>query len=462
MKLKKILALVLLTSLLASCGNTSNANSSNDQKNDETTTTTTSNSEDYNIVTQEEVENSDSVIIDARPQYEYSGWDTSENSFGGHIEGATDFPAELLYDEYDDNNNLEDMTREDLLEMYMDEKGIDENSSVIIYDENGQDAKDVANFLSTEGVSDISLFDLNDWTGDLVSYENYDMYVPPVVVKQLIDGEQVDEIDSDNLVVLEVSWGTIEQSDEYLKGHVPTAIHVNTDDFEDADNLYTLDEDSKIFDLAKSEGITTDSTVIVTGTPIYACRYATILQYLGVDDVHVMSGGVNGWTDAGYELETTVNEGTPVDDFGTDTPLNPDLIDTVDEAEQYKDQDDFTLVDVRTKEEFDGEISGYSYWDTKGTIEGAISSPSGIKDSSSMIYYEYLNESMRNGYEIIQMLEDAGVDTNTHMSFYCGGGYRAAVAEWDLRVMGYNDVSLFSDGWIGWSYAGKDYVTGQQ
>ncbi len=340
----------------------------------------------------------------------------------------------------------------------MSEKGIDENSSLIIYDENGIDAKIVADELAQRGVSNISLYNLNDWSNELVKYENYYLYVPPVVVKNLIEGNEVEEISGVNdLVVLEVSWGTVEESG-YLNGHIPNAIHVNSDDFDDENNVYMLESDDVLFDLAKSQGITTNSTVIVTGDPIFSCRYAIILQYLGVENVYVMGGGVNGWTNAGYELETELNEGVPVSDFGTTTPLKPDLIDTVLEVEILKENDDFILVDTRTEEEYNGETSGYSYFDTAGRIDGAISAVPGINSSSSMMYYRNLNDTMRNGYEIINMLESAGIDSNSHLSFYCGGGYRAAESVWDLKVMGKENVSLFADGWIGWVLAENEYI----
>ncbi|MFV0441910.1 MAG: sulfurtransferase [Lachnospirales bacterium] len=475
MKFRKTIVCTLLGLVLVSCVSTNDVTDTNNPQDDvsDNTSTNVDNKNDmdnesmqhdagdidFKVITEEELKNSNHIIIDARPSFAYSGWETSENKFGGHIMGATDFSSDLFSATYDDNNNLEGLSREELLQRYITEKGIDENSSVVIYDENGEDSLIVANYLVSKGVTDISLFDLNKWTGELEEYDDYELYVPPIVLKDLIDGKEVDEIeDVEDLVVLEVSWGTVEESG-YVNGHIPTSIHVNSDDFDDENNLYMLESDEVLFDLAKSQGITTDSTVVVTGDPIFSCRYAVILEYLGVDDVYVMSGGVNGWTDAGYEMETTQNDGSNVTDFGTSAPLQPDLIDTVEEAKQLKDSPNFTLVDVRTEEEYNAETSGYSYFDTAGRIEGAFYGHAGINDPSSMMYYRNLNGYMRNGYEILDMLQSEGIDINSHLSFYCGGGYRASEAVWDMKVMGYDDVSLFADGWMGWILAGNDYVT---
>jgi len=39
--------------------------------------------------------------------------------------------------------------------------------------------------------------------------------------------------------------------------------------------------------------------------------------------VHLVSGGTNGWTKAGYELTTTLSARKPVKSFGADKSLNP-------------------------------------------------------------------------------------------------------------------------------------------
>jgi molybdopterin synthase sulfurtransferase len=414
----------------------------------------------YNSATIEEVKAAN-VVVDARGNEAFAGWVTENNKKGGHIEGATDFSANWLTATYDDKENLDGMTRDEQLKQYMENKGINKNSKVVIYDENGKDAVVVADYLASQGVKDIKVFDLSKWEEELVSYKNYKLYVPPVVVKSLIDGKEVEEIGKvEDLKIVEVSWGTEEESG-YLKGHVPGAIHVNSDSFDDEDNVYLLEKDNVLFDLAKSQGINVSSTVIVTGDPIFACRYATILKYLGVEDVYVMSGGVSGWTDAGLKMETKSNKGVAISDFGTVTPKNPNLIDTVAEVKVKLSDSNFMLVDNRTIEEYRGETSGYSYFDKAGRIEGAVFGYAGVGNSSSMLYYRNLDITMRNGYEIEAMWKKAGVDTSKHLSFYCGGGYRAAEILWDAMVLGYDNVSLFADGWCGWALAGEKSVTGK-
>lgn len=44
-----------------------------------------------------------------------------------------------------------------------------------------------------------------------------------------------------------------------------------------------------------------------------------------------------------------------------------------------------------------------------------------------------------------------GIDLNKHLSFMCGSGWRAAEVLYYAQVMGLENTSLYSDGWIGWS-----------
>jgi 3-mercaptopyruvate sulfurtransferase SseA len=467
MKSKKIfsvfLALLTAAALLAGCAKkTAPADTTGGTAGTDTTGTTaaagtTATADDVKAA----LADKSAIVADARSEDAYSGWSTAKYQKGGHIDGATDFSANWLTCTFDDKDNLDGMTREEHLAKYMADKGITASSSVIVYDENGGEAKAVADYLVQKGVKDVKTFDLTGWTDPLVSYANYALYVPPAVVSDLIAGKQVDEIGAvTDLKIVEVSWGKTEESG-YLNGHVPGAIHVNSDDFDQEDNYYLLDSDEVLFNLAKSQGITTESTVICTGAPIFSCRYAIILKYLGVKNVYVMSGGVNSWTDAGYTLETAENKPEAAADFGTATPAQPDLIDTVAEVQAKQSDPTFQLVDNRTIEEYRGETSGYSYFELAGRIEGAVYGQAGVGNSSSMLYYDNVDTTMRNADEILAMWQQDGVDTAKHLSFYCGGGYRAAEVTWDSWVMGLSNTSLFADGWCGWAAAGLPSVKGQ-
>ena len=455
---RKLLAILLSVSMIATlvtaCG--SKEVSDNSAKEEGVTV------EDVKAALKDE----NAVVLDARTQDAYAGWSTENNKLGGHIESSSGFSAAWLTCEYDDEANDDNRTREERLEICMEDKGITADTKVIIYDENGKDAAAVSEYLSGKGVKDIETFNLADWDGELVKYENYQTILPPSIVKKLIDGETVEEVgEVKDLKVLEFSWGTDEESG-YLEGHVPTAIHINSDDVDDENNIYVLDKDEILLETVKKAGVTVDSTVVVTGAGLFSCHLATILKYLGVEDVYIMSGGANGWTDAGYEAEKGSNTPVAVEDFGTDKPLNPDYIDDVEEVSLLLTDKNAQVIDTRAYKEFTGESSGYSYVEEAGRLNGAIfgqedgSAQGPDCTGSSMMYYENIDGTMRDASEILEMWSNSNVDVNKHLSFYCGGGYRAAAVMWYAQAMGLEDTSLYNDGWAGWIVYGKDAVKG--
>ena len=269
---------------------------------------------EYDSATEAEVKEAltddSAIVIDARSNDAYIGWASGKNTLGGHIEGATDFSTNWFTCTFDDVNNIDGISRKEHLQKYLDDKGITEDKSVIIYSEDSSDAVIVGNYLASR-VENVKVFDLKNWTGDLISYANYELWIPPTAVKDLID---------------------------------------------------------------------------------------TVLE-------------------------------------------TKDLLET----------DDFILVDNRRIEEHKGETSGYGYFPYKGRIPGAVFGYAGINNSSSMLYYDNLDTTMRNADEILEMWKEAGIDTSKHLSFMCGGGYRAAEVLWDAKVMGLDNTSLFADGWCGWS-----------
>jgi thiosulfate/3-mercaptopyruvate sulfurtransferase len=179
-----------------------------------------------------------------------------------------------------------------------------------------------------------------------------------------------------------------------------------------------------------------------------------VLRYIGVEDVRVLNGGTGAWLAAGYELEKSANKPEKTSDFGGTIPGRPDLIDTIPELkEELKKPDQYTLVDNRSWKELIGEESGYDYVDEKGRIPGAVYGYAGSDNgANSMDFYRNIDNTMRNADEIKALWKDAKIDITKHLMFSCGSGWRAAEILTYANVIGLKNVSLYSDGWIGWSF----------
>ena len=453
--IKMVLASGVVFALLAGCS----------ADNNEVNTSMSSESRgNYEMASTEQVSkalnDSDWVVVDTRLNDAYNGWKLDGVSRGGHISGAVDFSVNWLKVKADDSAHV--------LAEALATKGLDKDKHIILYDVNGQDAQGVADYLKKQGFDQLYVYDLKQWADNdalpMEKYKNYHLIVPAVVVKALIDGEKPETFEqAKNIKIVEASWG--EEKTSYSKGHVPTAFHINTDDVEPPTQqpplMWLLGDNEALKDMAARYGFTKNDTVIMTAEdPLSAYRVATVLKYMGVHDVRVLNGGNKAWIMAGYELETDSHQPVPDPNFGVKIPVRPDVFNTMAEVKTGLTMpEQFTLVDNRTWDEYTGKISGYSYHDKTGRIPGAVFGYAGKKNSYSMEYYRNIDNTMRNADEIRNLWHGQGIDTNTHLSFMCGSGWRVAEIYFYADVLGLDDIGIYSDGWIGWSNTPSNPVT---
>ena len=393
------------------------------------------------------------VIIDTRLSDAYNGWKLDGISRGGRIKGAVDFSANWL--------KVGDKNLTDTLKEILSSKGITKDKQIILYDANGKNADAVAAFLQSQGMENIYHYDVTKWANDtslpMEKYTNYQRIIPAVILKDILEGKRPESFkESKSIKVVEASWG--EEKTSYLKGHIPGSFHINTDNIEPPSSkdpvMWILADDKILSDFALEFGFTKNDTVIVTAAePLASYRIATVLKYIGVEDVRVLNGGTLAWTMAGYELETERHDHpASIQDFGGPIPGNPGVIDTMTETrEGLRQPATFSLVDNRTWKEHIGESTGYSYHKMKGRVPGAKYGHAGIKDAYSMDYFRNPDKTMRNATEFLAFWEEEGIDTNKHLSFMCGSGWRAAEIYYFADTYGLKDIGIFSDGWIGWS-----------
>ncbi len=333
-------------------------------------------------------------------------------------------------------------------------KGIVAARGILLCDANGRDHRRVADFLRRQGCERLAYYPLGEWARDpalpLHRYPQFWRLVPPVVVRQLLDGQRPETFeDAVRLRMVEASWG--EANASYDEGHVPSSIHVNTDAIEPPPR-WMLGDKATLLRAARDHGIAHDDTVIVSGAnPMAAHRLAVVLMYMGVRDVRVLNGGVTAWKLDGYALEKSRRTPPAGVEFGRDIPGRPEWIDSQEEVRAgLADADRFVLADVRSRREYDGQVTGYSYWRRRGRIPGAVFAFGG-PDADSLDFYRNVDDTMRNAAEIQRLWKEAGIDTEKHISFMCGSGWRAAEVLFYARVMGLECTSLYSNGWIEWS-----------
>ncbi|PLX85911.1 MAG: hypothetical protein C0617_02775 [Desulfuromonas sp.] len=413
----------------------------------------------------------DFVTVDTRTDDEYNGWTLYGEARGGHISGAVQLPYEWYYN--DDNTVL---GYADLTALF-ESRGITADKEVVAYCTAGIRSGFFYFLGRLMGYERVANYDASMWdwaAADAATYpmdkmEKYAELVHPGWVKGLIDyhapGSTADapadypyERDRKYLI-FETQWGSFEDmaqgwaDDSYLKGHIPGAIHSNSDTYENGYPRWFMLPDEELRAAVGSMGITADTTVVVySGSPIFAARLWWILKYAGVEDVRLLNGGYEAWTSAGFDGETTINEPVPATFAGT---VHPEYLATTDDAAARYDAGDTIFADVRSYEEYAGEVSGYGYVANKGRIPGAVYAFNADNPDR-----EYLDDdgTLRSFSEVRDMWRGLGIapaaadDTfDKEVVFYCGSGYRSSLSFLYAYLMGYENVRNYSDGWEGWS-----------
>lgn len=433
---------------------------------------------------QEYMQDSDenTILIDTRPQEAYSGWALEGAANGGHLKNAVLFSARWLDCEYS-----ESASREVYLERALKDQSITKDKSIIVYDYTGKQAADVAQYLIKQGIKKVSTFKANDLIDagtDMETYTNYDRFIPTEIVKSISDvktgkekelSEEAKTIvgeDLSKVVLVDVSWGNAGQSTYFSVGHVPGAVHINTDSYE-RPRVYVPEKRSeyaKEWRLISLEefrdsvctqyGITKDSTVILTGTVTDPQgRLGFMLRSLGVK-VYVMSGSLTVWDYNGYKLDTdesTLVTPESVSSFGADTIANPDEILWMDDIKDIlAGKVEGQVVDNRGEDEWKGKYSGYSYHDLAGHIEDSIWCPQGSDKKGE--FFENIDKTPRTQAETKAYLESNGLDTAKTMAFFCGDSWGAAKIAYWCQSVDLNNVKEWGNGWIPWSNEGNEFI----
>lgn len=422
------------------------------------------------------------VLVDARPQENYSGWALEGAKNGGHLKNAVLFSARWLDCEYADA-----APREKYLARALKDQGLTADKEVIVYDYSGKQANAVADYLVSQGIENVSVFQANELIDEgsgLESYENHTRFLPTEIVKNISDvkagkaaelSEEAKAIVGDNLdkvVLVDVSWGNAKLSAYFSAGHVPGAVHINTDSYE-RPRVYVPEKRSDYAtewrlisleqfrdELCPQYGITKDSIVIVTGNSTSPqARISFMLRSLGVK-TYVMTGGLTAWKYNGYALDTaedTLVIPTAAESFGSKEIANPDEIVWMDDVKAIlAGEKEGQIVDNRREEEWKGEYSGYGYHDLAGHIEGTVWCLQ--EDEENGEYMMNVDYTARTQDEIRNYMEANGVDTTKLAAFFCGDSWGAAkIAYWSQSV-DLNNIKEWGNGWIPWSNEGNEFI----
>ena len=405
----------------------------------------------------------DFAVVDTRTDEEFMGWQLYGETRGGHIPTAVNIPYAWFY-----NSDKTTLSYNDLKTLF-ESRGITPDKEVTANCTAGIRSGYVYFLLRLMGYSRCSNYDASIWDwADNTSFEeekapNYSTAVYPAWVKALIDYHKPGSTTAappqyaydrnHKYLIFETQWGDFNDmqmgwaDNSYILGHIPGAIHSNSDTYENGFPRWFLLPDAALQAAVGSMGITADTTVVVySNSNIFAARLWWILKYAGVTDVRFMNGGYQQWVASDYPVETTINTPTPATFTGT---VNPQMIATTDHVfANYTNTVATQLVDVRSANEYAGMISGYGYLVNKGRIPNSVWAYDG--DDSSPVYRDS-DATLRSYTEIRDLWSSLGIKLDKETIFYCGGGYRSSVAYLYAYLMGNTNIRNYSNGWEDWS-----------
>jgi thiosulfate/3-mercaptopyruvate sulfurtransferase len=264
-------------------------------------------------------------------------------------------------------------------------------------------------------------------------YANPDALAAPKAVEERLNDPDV--------TVVEVSVDT----EAYDRGHVPGAVHWNwtTDLTDDVQRDIPTAEDFQTL-LAES-GIDRNTTVILYGdnNNWFAAFAYWLLNYYGHDDVQLLDGGRKRWLLDGRPLTLEVPDPEPTGYTVTET--RPEIRATREDVLEALEDGDATFVDVRSPEEFTGEIVAPPDLDETaqrgGHIPGAlnISWSEAVDEDGTFHTRKELEGVYRN------------VDETETVVDYCRIGERSSFS-WFVHseLLGYDDVRNYDGSWTEW------------
>jgi thiosulfate/3-mercaptopyruvate sulfurtransferase len=246
------------------------------------------------------------------------------------------------------------------------------------------------------------------------------------------------------LVVAEVD----ENPDVYEEGHIPGAVKLHWR--EDLQDKLIRDVVSKqeFERLMGERGIANDTAVVLYGDKnnwfaAYAYWY---LKIYGHEDVRLLDGGRQKWIEEGRELTTE----PPSPQAATYEAKDRDETIRIRRDEVLAGLGDgaFALVDVRSPQEYSGELMAPPGYEQEGAsrtghIPGAQSIPwaTAVRDDGTF----------KSTDELREVYASKGVTPDKEVRAYCRIGERSAHTWFVLReLLGYENVKNYDGSWTEW------------
>ena len=255
-----------------------------------------------------------------------------------------------------------------------------------------------------------------------------------------------DHLNDRNLRVIDARWPTPERGGQaaYLEGHLPGAVYLDvTRDIADPEDPIAVQiAQPQRFAEAMSRAGIGDETLVVAyddaGGTVAARLWWALLCY-GHRQAKILNGGIRKWKGESRPLTIEVPSYLPAK--FSPRPY-PGLRSTVADVEAARRSGDALILDARIEVQFRGEQTGGM--PRAGHIPGSINVP------FTRTFARGIQEILPAD-ELAALYQRAGALGHRGVITTCGAGVAAAGALFCLRLLGYENASVYDGSWDEWS-----------
>ncbi len=262
----------------------------------------------------------------------------------------------------------------------------------------------------------------------------------------MVDTDWVlEHLESPGVRVVEVSEDVL----LYHDWHVPGAVQVVWERDAQRQDVRDVIDRAGFERLMSRLGISNDTTVVLYGDKSnwWACYFFWLMKYYGHKDVRIMDGGRKKW-----EME-----GKPKDRETPHYPPTRYRASPPDEDIRAYAQDilnklllgeDFSLIDVRSPQEYSGELLHMPDYPQEGAqrgghIPGAVNLPWGLNVREDWTF--------KDEKSLKELYASKGITPDREVITYCRIGERSALTWFVLKyLLGFPKVRNYDGSWTEW------------
>ena len=223
---------------------------------------------------------------------------------------------------------------------------------------------------------------------------------------------------------------------DYEKVHIPGAVNINHKDLYGEKSM--LLPANELASFLGQKGIDNNKTLLIydDGSGKYAGRLYWIFDYLGVNDIKVIDGGMKAWR---MGRKPVTKNPTTIAAVNFTAKPNADLIATMAEVKAAVNNANHIIIDARSADEFNGVA-------TTTLRTGHI--PSAINLEFTQVMDE--NGLLKSADALTALFNEKGITKNKSIIVYCESSVRAGIIYLSLRGLGYPKVAVYDGAYLEW------------